>query len=684
MNQVQKPEVFCVDAQVLSSIQHSKNYARLWRRTIAFGIDLFILWCLFNTLSAGLYVFFGVLLKGEFIYFVISSLYLLYFARMESSNRMSTIGKRMLGLKVTDVSGNRILFRRAIFRYLAKCLSGITMGLGYILPLFSKEKRALHDYVAGTFVILDKPQKKIRVGKTTAICILTFVLLFGLTGDAFADEIQSNSTPFSRLIKGIFVDSVKDAIKTGNERNKKILIDLKYAAPHVIPEIGNKVFVKPAGKIGNYYRTQPIGQATLNSTVTIGDTILGLEPQVIIPKISVDAYWRGQIDKQTITKEKAEKYINMTEMTIDGINVVHNIKEDATGSFLERVNNIALNPYLRYQDVEESKNSGVNYIDDKTKPTDINTNTEDFKFGFTTTESLTPVITDNSSKLAAGVYHTLAIKSDGTLWAWGCNEYGQLGDGTTTDRLTPVPIMNGVKSVAACDESSFAIKEDGTLWAWGANGRGQLGIGTTSRNLQTTPVQANINQVKSIAVGFLHSLAIKEDGTLWAWGDNEFGQLCDGTTMDKSTPVQVMSGVKSVEGGAYHTLIIKEDGTLWACGGNDPGLGDGTTSDKSTPEQIMRSVMSVASNGTNEIFVIKKDGTLWGFGNNKDGRLGDGTTVDRLTPVQVMSGVKSVATGGSTVVIKEDGTLWAWGYNDHGQLGDGTTTDRLTPVQVKI
>jgi hypothetical protein len=178
------------------------------------------------------------------------------------------------------------------------------------------------------------------------------------------------------------------------------------------------------------------------------------------------------------------------------------------------------------------------------------------------------------AKIAAGSDHSLILKIDGTLWACGANWRGQLGDGTTTDRSTPVQIMSGVQSMAAGYCYSLILKTDGTLWACGSNVYGQLGDGTTTN--RSTPVQI-MSGVKNMSAGETHSLILKTDGALWACGNNVYGQLGDGTTTNRSTPVQIMSGVKNMSAGETHSLILKTDGALWACGNNGYGkLGDGT------------------------------------------------------------------------------------------------------------
>ena len=238
--------------------------------------------------------------------------------------------------------------------------------------------------------------------------------------------------------------------------------------------------------------------------------------------------------------------------------------------------------------------------------------------------------------VAAGQRHSLAVKSDGTVWAWGYNRNGQLGDGTTTDRSTPGPVPNltDVVSVAASDRHNLALKRDGTLWAWGQNSNGQLGDGTTTPSL--TPKQV-LTGVVSVATGYHYSLAVKSDGTLWAWGDNEYGQLGDGTWADSFTPKQVLTGVVAVAAGGSHSLALKSDGTLWAWGDNYSGqLGDGTTFPftRTTPQlvNLPGGVVAMGASPTHSM-AVKSDGTLWTWGLGSE-LLGDGTT-SRSTPGQL-------------------------------------------------
>ena len=298
-----------------------------------------------------------------------------------------------------------------------------------------------------------------------------------------------------------------------------------------------------------------------------------------------------------------------------------------------------------------------------------------------------------------GGYHTCAIKTDGTLWLWGTNSLGRLGNNTTTDRSSPVQTVTfgtNWKLVSGGIYHTSAIKTDGTLWSWGYNNYGTLGDNTNANN-KSSPVQTVTfgTNWKLVSCGRYNTAAIKTDGTLWSWGRNTHGQLGDNTTTDRSSPVQTVTfgtNWKLVSCGSTHTAAIKTDGTLWSWGYNYYGeLGNnasGLGTYKSSPVQTVAygTNWKSVSGGVSYTAAIKTDGTLWTWGQNPSGQLGDNTTTGRSSPVQTVTygtNWKLVDCGGyHTCAIKTDGTLWLWGKNTtYGELGDNTTTNKSSPVQ---
>jgi alpha-tubulin suppressor-like RCC1 family protein len=293
--------------------------------------------------------------------------------------------------------------------------------------------------------------------------------------------------------------------------------------------------------------------------------------------------------------------------------------------------------------------------------------------------------------------HSVALKNNGTLWAWGCNASGQLGDGTTTARSTPIQVLSGVATFSVGGQAgwsltghSIAVKTDGSLWGWGANDQGQQCDAPTANRLTPTHIGALTNW-SSVAGGQSHSLVQKTDGTLWGCGLNSSGQLGNGTWNTGSTPVQVtgLSTIREPISGATHSGAVQADGSIWTWGANLYGqLGNGTTSTINSPGQLAGLVTATARAGFAHTLMAKVDGTAWSWGQNSSGQLGNGTTSDSALPVQVsnLAGVRAVAAGERhSLAVASDGSVWAWGANDSGQIGDGDGTswmNRLTPVKV--
>ena len=293
-------------------------------------------------------------------------------------------------------------------------------------------------------------------------------------------------------------------------------------------------------------------------------------------------------------------------------------------------------------------------------------------------------------EISHGWKHAAAIKTDGTLWSWGYNGDGALGD-DGANRSSPVQIgaLTNWSKVALSWQGSSAIKTDGTLWSWGGAGwSGSQGLNDTASRNSPTQVGALTNWSK-ITKGSDHSLARKSDGTLWSWGYNAYGQLGQGDAASRSSPVQVGAGTTWLihSTGYRSSIAIKTDGTLWSWGVNSVGtIGDGTVINKSSPVQIgALTNWSKVTSGNYHTMATKTDGTLWSWGDNSAGQLGDGTVINKSSPVQIGSGttwLNTAAASGHTMATKTDGTLWAWGMNYSGEVGDGTVIHRSSPVQV--
>lgn len=295
-------------------------------------------------------------------------------------------------------------------------------------------------------------------------------------------------------------------------------------------------------------------------------------------------------------------------------------------------------------------------------------------------------------KAVPGNRHTLAIKSDGTLWSWGFNGSGQLGLGDTSSRMVPTQIGGSTwKDVAGHQNFSVGIQSDGSLWAWGVNGAYQLGLNHTTN--QTTPTRVGIATdwlILPKGANSLQSLAIKTDGTLWGWGDSNYGEVGIGVTTNVQEPTQVGSATwKMAATGNIFSVGIQSDGTLWAWGPQRNGrLGDGviSTTKITTPKQIDASTdwLHVVV-GTGHTLALKGDANtkaLYAWGSNANGQIGNNTQVDLATPTQIVGNWARIAAAGSTSLAqKSDGSWWAWGSDTSGVFGNGAALGSA-PTQI--
>lgn len=292
------------------------------------------------------------------------------------------------------------------------------------------------------------------------------------------------------------------------------------------------------------------------------------------------------------------------------------------------------------------------------------------------------------SEVSPGGIHTLGIRDGGSLWSWGRNNSGQLGTGESTGTINRTPKQigneNNWSKISAGNSHNLAIKSDGTLWAWGRNSDGQVGVGSASASF-TTPQQIGTDtDWLRISAGDEFSLAIKTNGTLWAWGDNAFGQLGNNSIIDQSSPIQVGNATNwlMTSAGTQHVLALNTNGELWAWGTNNAGrFGIISPAASLVPIQIgsdtdWATVLAARDHGVG----LKNNGTFWTWGSNSNGQLGDGTMIDKTFPINIASlnGALKIAKGHQhTLVIKSDGTIWSFGGNASGQLGIGTP---LTPT----
>jgi alpha-tubulin suppressor-like RCC1 family protein len=309
---------------------------------------------------------------------------------------------------------------------------------------------------------------------------------------------------------------------------------------------------------------------------------------------------------------------------------------------------------------------------------------------------------DGVVDLHGGREHVAALTSTGDVYTWGSNGEGQLGLGDSANRSLPTHVsvpcgadeagVARVTAVATGHNSTLALCGNGTVWAWGLNTEGQLGDGT--RTTRRSPVRvAGLTGAVAIAAGRDMSYAIKSDGTAWGWGDNQYGELGDGSTTDRMSLVRIgaLSNVVGIAGGRDHGLALRSDGSVYAFGWNAYGqLGDGTLTDRSSPVLVsgLSSGVTEVVAGAHHSYALRA-GQVLSWGRNYRAELGDGTTTARSSPVAVLgssgpvTGVVSVGAGRDHgVAVLADGSVRTWGYNAGGQLGDGTTINRSRAVTV--
>lgn len=310
----------------------------------------------------------------------------------------------------------------------------------------------------------------------------------------------------------------------------------------------------------------------------------------------------------------------------------------------------------------------------------------------------------NFISVAAGCDHTILLRCDGTVWSWGNNDKGQLGFDPSLISQSHAPLkvegLVGIKAVAAGNKFSLALKEDGTVWAWGYNERGQLGNGTFSNSFLPVQVVVDpeegdyLDAMTAIDAGYRHALALKEDGTVWSWGASNWGQLGVGSTSTSSKAVQVkgpegegfLKNIEKISAGFNHNLALSSDGTVWAWGRNSTGqLGDGSCEQQNIPVQVVGEISDRLENvehisaGEQHSLAVA-GGVVFSWGYNSSGQLGNYSLSDSNRPVRAaVTDIAMAAAGGDhSVAVDKEGRVWSWGDNSSGQLGNGGSGTRRT------
>lgn len=298
----------------------------------------------------------------------------------------------------------------------------------------------------------------------------------------------------------------------------------------------------------------------------------------------------------------------------------------------------------------------------------------------------------HSQTINGGNDHSIML-CDSLVWTVGSNTAGQLGDGTTVNKLTPVKV-NGLTDIISVQAGSIhctALQSDGTVWSWGDNTFGQLGTNSTTPSSIPVQVSGLSNIVKIVAGGF-YNIALENDSTTWMWGDNSVGQI-NGANPDKLFPIPAGGiNVIDIDAGGRHTMILKANGSVWSQGANDfgqlgfgnIGLSSSTLKQVGDTSNLLVNIIAIAA-GDSHSLALKTDSTILAWGRNQYGQLGDSTTVNNIVPVQVVGLTNVISIKGGqrhSIALKSDGTVWTWGWNGLGQLGDNTLIDKLTPIQV--
>jgi len=494
-------------------------------------------------------------------------------------------------------------------------------------------------------------------------------------GNEFAVAIKEDGTAISWGYNGYSQSS------NGTTTSNLLPVDLKYGKDkekidkiiNVSAGEGTIVVTREDGKVWTIGKNYS-GQLGNSSAVNSNEFVCISKPVLLFEETPIRIKGIGQSKNAKVNMSQG---FNLLYTTIEDTDLTYQIKNEKIATVEETTGKITA--------VKKGK-TAVTVTDKKSGET---TSADVYVLG---EEDVTfPQIETQN-------YSTVTLKSNGEIWSYGYNGYGQLGTGDTTYKVLPTYTgINNITQISLGGTHTLALDTEGHVWSWGYNGYGELGNGTTTSSTEKVQVKSPdgegvLENIVAISAGNYHSIALDKDGNVYTWGYNGYGQLGLGNTTNTVLPVKVddLEGIIKIEAGNYTSYVIDNNNHLWSTGYNYYGeLGNGSTSNRSkfTQIQTLENVSDVSASETNSTIVLLSDGTVWGFGNNTNNQL---TTVGGATPQQLkgpdgmLKDITSISVGYYTgYAITSEEKVLAWGLNNYSQLASGTTETKSTPVYMK-
>ena len=494
-------------------------------------------------------------------------------------------------------------------------------------------------------------------------------------GNEFAVAIKEDGTAISWGYNGYSQSS------NGTTTSNLLPVDLKYGKDkekidkiiNVSAGEGTIVVTREDGKVWTIGKNYS-GQLGNSSAVNSNEFVCISKPVLLFEETPIRIKGIGQNKNAKVNMSQG---FNLLYTTIEDTDLTYQIKNEKIATVEETTGKITA--------VKKGK-TAVTVTDKKSGET---TSADVYVLG---EEDVTfPQIETQN-------YSTVTLKSNGEIWSYGYNGYGQLGTGDTTYKVLPTYTgINNITQISLGGTHTLALDTEGHVWSWGYNGYGELGNGTTTSSTEKVLVKSPdgegvLENIVAISAGNYHSIALDKDGNVYTWGYNGYGQLGLGNTTNTVLPVKVddLEGIIKIEAGNYTSYVIDNNNHLWSTGYNYYGeLGNGSTSNRSkfTQIQTLENVSDVSASETNSTIVLLSDGTVWGFGNNTNNQL---TTVGGATPQQLkgpdgmLKDITSISVGYYTgYAITSEEKVLAWGLNNYSQLASGTTETKSTPVYMK-